>query len=63
MFFGLFGKKRKEKKEIERLFEEGKIMIITDPRDYVDFYEFVEKTKHLKNIQKELFGDVPEGEI
>ena len=50
------GKKKKEKELelIESLFEEGKIILPTDIRDYIDLEEFKEKTKDIPSLKEKL---------
>lgn len=50
----VIGLKKKERKFIENEFNNGKIVLPTDVRDYVDINEFKEKTKNISTIQEQI---------
>lgn len=50
----VIGLKKKERKFIEDEFNNERIILPTDVRDYVDIEEFEQKTKSLPAIQKQI---------
>jgi hypothetical protein len=56
-FFRRKQKKKKLSKEqqlIEKEFNEGKIILPTEPKDYADLKDFRKNTLHLPEVQKKL---------
>lgn len=46
--------KSKDQEKIDKQFEDGKILLPIDKRDFEDLDEFKEKTSHIKSVKKQL---------